>query len=173
MNIFFLDVSPRRAAQYHCDIHVNKMITESLQMMSVALHHFGLLTPLKKDGNHYSHRSHINHPCTKWVRESVDNFLWTYDLTQYLCEEFEKRNKKRHAGANSLETIDVYKLIETMPSKGLTAPALAMPEEFKTPTSPVLSYRTFYNHDKWEFAKWKYTTTPEWWAPACVITGDK
>ena len=28
MNIFVLDLDPRRCARYHCDFHVGKMITE-------------------------------------------------------------------------------------------------------------------------------------------------
>ena len=35
MNVFVLDKDPAKAAQYHCDKHVNKMIVEHLQMMSI------------------------------------------------------------------------------------------------------------------------------------------
>ena len=32
MNIFVLDLDPRRCARYHCDFHVGKMITETAQI---------------------------------------------------------------------------------------------------------------------------------------------
>ena len=35
MNVFVLDIDPVKAAEYHCDKHVNKMIVEHLQMMSI------------------------------------------------------------------------------------------------------------------------------------------
>ena len=38
MNIFFLDKSPDLSAQYLCDKHVPKMLLESAQMLSTALH---------------------------------------------------------------------------------------------------------------------------------------
>ena len=46
MNIFILDEDPKRAAEYHCDKHVCKMILESGQMLCTAhwirwLNHLG------------------------------------------------------------------------------------------------------------------------------------
>jgi hypothetical protein len=37
MNIFVLDLDPRRCARYHCDFHVGKMITETAQILSTVL----------------------------------------------------------------------------------------------------------------------------------------
>ena len=73
MNIFFLDNNPQKAAKAHCDKHVNKMIIEHLQMMSVALDYHGLDPARKKDGDFYSVRAFKNHPCTKWVKDMAKN----------------------------------------------------------------------------------------------------
>ena len=37
MNIFFLDKTPEKSAQYLCDKHIPKMLLESCQMLSTAL----------------------------------------------------------------------------------------------------------------------------------------
>ena len=36
MNIFVLDLDPQKAAEYHCNKHVVKMILESAQMLCTA-----------------------------------------------------------------------------------------------------------------------------------------
>ena len=41
MNIFFLDKTPEKSAQYLCDKHVPKMLLESCQMLSTALRQNG------------------------------------------------------------------------------------------------------------------------------------
>lgn len=168
MNIFVLDLDPKTAAKAHCDKHVNKMIVEHLQMMSVALAHYNLDPARKKDGEFYSVRAYKNHPCTKWVRESFDNFEWTFSLTWYLCDEFKKRYGKEHSGRESLKSIDKKKVVSTFPRLGHTQPAQAMPDFCKVSNSPVMAYRNCYNLTKWEFATWK-TKPPEWWAPACHL----
>ena len=77
MNIFVVDKNPMRAARALCDIHVNKMIVESMQMLTTALKQSGLLAPdelpFRKDGiTRYSGNAHPHHPCTKWVGELLD-----------------------------------------------------------------------------------------------------
>jgi hypothetical protein len=168
MNIFFLDQDPKKCAAYHCDKHVNKMIIEHLQMMSVALDHHGLDPARKKDGNFYSVRAYKNHPCTKWVKESLPNFVWTWKLTWHLCEEFKLRYGKEHSGKASLKSIDLQKVMDEYPNEYYTQPAQAMPDFCKIEGDPVTSYRNYYNWMKWRFATWK-AESPEWWAPSCCL----
>lgn len=176
MNIFFLDYDPEKAARYHCDKHVNKMIIEHLQMMSVALDHHGFEPARKKDGTYYSVRAYRNHPCTLWVKESLANFMWLWKLTRYLCIEFYERYGKRHAGLDSLLSIDLLDLINPSsafhyPDIGHTPPAQAMPDFCKVPGKPTEAYRNYYNYIKWEFAVWnKSTPAPSWWAPCCPLS---
>lgn len=178
MNIFFLDYNEKQCAAYHCDKHVNKMIVEHLQMISVALAHYDYLPAKKKDGNYYSTKAYKNHPCTRWVKESSGNFMWLYMMTYHLCIEFHKRYGKFHAGQASLLTLREGEENSTMarlmsentyPHLGFTHPAQAMPDFCKNP-NPVIAYRNYYNLSKWEFARWdKGTAAPFWFTPACWI----
>ena len=77
MNIFVVDKNPLRAARALCDIHVNKMIVEGMQMLTTSLKQSGVLAPdelpFRKDGiTRYSGNAHPHHPCTKWVGEHLD-----------------------------------------------------------------------------------------------------
>ena len=82
MNLFFLSRSARRAARYHCNKHVVKMIVETAQLLSSAhrvldgsdtiRHADGSTTPARKgtlpdlrDGILYK-MTHVNHPCAVW-----------------------------------------------------------------------------------------------------------
>ena len=157
------------------------MIVEHLQMMSIALAHYGYPPAKKKDSTYYSTRAYKNHPCTLWVKESSGNFMSLFVLTRHLCSEFTKRFNKTHSSEKSLTDLVrdgvVDKLLSESkyPHIGYTPPALCMPEEFKDYSDPVGSYRRFYNYDKWEFASWDRSPTgvPSWWAPACVINDKK
>lgn len=171
MNIFVLSLDPQKAAKAHCDKHVNKMIVEHLQMMSVALAHYGLEPARKKDGSFYSVRAYKNHPCTKWVKESMENFEWTYSLTWHLCKEFQSRYGKEHAGMQGLNSINQVKVVKAFPKIGNTQPAQAMPDYCKVEGDPVQAYRNYYNWMKWEFATWERAggTPPSWWAPGCYL----
>ena len=91
MNIFVVDRNPIEAADALCDIHVNKMIVESMQMLTTALKQSGLLAPnelpFRKDGiTRYSGNAHPHHPCTKWVGEHLDKPTFT---TQYSTDEMQ------------------------------------------------------------------------------------
>ncbi len=168
MNIFYLDRDPELGAKAHCDKHVNKMIVEHLQMMSVALAHHDYNPARKKDGEFYSVRAYKNHPCTLWVKESLSNFVWTWQLTHHLCEEFQIRYGKKHSGVQSLASIDLQALSSRYPDLGHTPPAQAMPDFCKVSGDPVQAYRNYYNWMKWRFATWK-TIAPAWWAPGCYL----
>lgn len=73
MNIFVLDYTPQKAAEYHCDKHVVKMILESAQILCAVHHKNG-------DSNVPYKLTHKNHPCTIWAGESRSNYLWLTQL---------------------------------------------------------------------------------------------
>ena len=113
MNIFYLDHDPRKAAEYHCDKHVSKMIVEYGQLMSTAHRMIdGEHTHrLSKSGSKLQHwimessmldaelylPTHFNHPSAKWVRECADNYAWLYNCFKQLARVFEYRYGKAHA----------------------------------------------------------------------------
>lgn len=155
MNIFFLSYNVHKAAVYHCDKHIVKMILETAQLLSGC---FRLQYP---EEEHVYKLTHKNHPMSIWVRSSFKNFEWALQLGFCLCEEYTNRYHKVHKSKRILEfirdNIDKLNFKET----NLTIPPLCMPDVYKT-DDVVESYRNYYNGDKSSFAVWKYTKTPEW-----------
>jgi len=85
MNIFYLDKDPRLCTRYHCDKHVVKMILESAQLLCTAVNVLAgeQVTPYKS--------THVNHPCSIWIRESYWNWNYTYKLMLELELEWNHR----------------------------------------------------------------------------------
>lgn len=178
MNIFVVDVNPKKAANYLCDKHVNKMLIESCQMLSTA--HRVL------DGNEYTEMSKgkiprkikryklddkktektlykasfINHPCSVWCRETSSNYKWLAIHALELSSEYTRRYKKIH----SCENLAVFlhnRTPKNIKNSCLTPFAQAMPDQYKNPNA-VEAYRQYYINEKKNFATWK-TQAPYWW----------
>ena len=155
MNIFVLSKYPRLAAEMHCDKHCVKMILETAQMLSTA--HRVYDTPQAE--NVYK-KAHLNHPCTKWIRESGANYRWAWRLYHELLVEFTKRRGKHHKSGELIH--DLAHTPHGMPEIGLTPFAQAMPDEYKR-SCAVEAYRAYYMGDKAEIAEWNWgTPAPDW-----------
>ena len=100
MNLFYLDENLDKCAEYHVDKHIVKMPLEVAQLLCTAIwvdEHLGFipralekderdhLNALKKEIKHLPPEERpltpylpmmYNHPCTIWVRSSLDNFEW-------------------------------------------------------------------------------------------------
>jgi hypothetical protein len=166
MNIFVLDSDLNKLSEYHADKHVVKMITEHNQMLCTAHHILNskYISTLPKEDRlkngfvPYS-KTHSNHPCSIWVRESLDNYVWLCEATIKLCNEYSYRYGKTHKGEEVVKF-----LINNVPdikSKGLTRFALAMPDDVKT-DDVILSYRNYYKKYKKHLFFWKKRKIPEW-----------
>jgi hypothetical protein len=183
MNIFVLDETPTIAASYHCDKHVLKMILESGQMLCTA-HWLGWLNYLKKDIKDFKTQkaakdflyqevpsvfqpewkmTHINHPCSVWTRESLENYDWHSNLGLALCKEYEKRYEKIHKSYTVHKWLSKNHPPEVI-SKGQTPFEICMKNEYKISSDPVDCYREYYLRDKSRFAKWKIGNKPAWWS---------
>ena len=153
MNIFILDTNVELCAQYHNDKHVVKMILESAQMLSTANRSTGLDEGYKA--------THVNHPCNKWLRESLMNWWWLANLTKALHEEWHFRyghpSTKFHKSFTVVESLTVPKL----PEIEMTPFALAMPDKYKCDDA-VTAYRNYYMGDKRDISTWKKREQPEW-----------
>ena len=159
MNIFILDKNPVIAAEMHCDKHCVKMILETAQMLSTAHHVYD--TP---ETNKVYKKAHINHPCTKWIRESKANYRWAFDLYFALLLEFRTRRNKSHKSAELM--YHLFKVPADMPDVGLTPFAQAMPDEYKR-SCPVEAYRAYYVGDKASIAEWNWgRPAPTWFINA-------
>jgi hypothetical protein len=174
MNIFFLDNNLKLCAEYHVDRHAVKMIVELAQMLSSA-HRFldGKLEIVKinnrskkiyKLNNNDSliyHISHVNHPCTVWVRESIHNYMETFELFKYLCEEYTYRYGKIHMTDTKLSKI-LSVAPNNIPNVSSTPKAQAMPDIYKCDDA-ITAYRNYYIHEKSHLAVWSKRTIPEWY----------
>jgi hypothetical protein len=152
MNIFLLDKNIIKCAKYHCDKHVVKMILEYTQMLCTVSFLNGLIIPYKP--------SHQKHPCTLWVGNSLDNWLWLRELTCLLNDEYKYRfnTAKNH---KSFE-VSVKLKIPSLPKIGLLEHPQVMPNEYKVPGNPIRAYRNFYKGSKVEFATWRKRNVPAW-----------
>lgn len=154
MNIFVLDTDPRLAAQAQCDRHVVKMTLETAQLLCSAFD--SGLAPYK--------RTHHNHPCAVWARESASNFMWLAEHGLYLADEYEHRYEREHKSRSIILWCMNNLGMAGVPHDGEQTPfAQAMPEQFKR-ADPVEAYRAYYLGAKGEIAQWnKARPAPEWW----------
>ena len=157
MNIFVLDLDPKKAAKYHCNKHVVKMILECSQMLC-ASHWMHLLKNNYKGSVSDFKRirdmqkwllentppqeqppwklSHTRHPCTIWTNQSLGNYMWHWNLGMSLCKEYTKRyDKKTHKSEAVLEWLGKNrpKFSETE----MTPFPICMKEEYKVENDPV------------------------------------
>jgi len=154
MNIFYINIDPIKAAQELCDDHVRKMQIESAQMLSTAHWETGGTAPYK--------RAHVNHPSTKWVRESIQHYEWVVDHGLEVCNEFTKRYGKHHKTQDVLEWLKINK--PNIPDNGFKEPPQCMPDEFKKENT-IEAYKEYYIKDKVKIKKlnWnKLNNMPDW-----------
>ena len=91
-------------------------------------------------------KTHPNHPCAIWARESFDNYKWLCELGLELCREFTFRYRKIHKTQRHLLWLQEHCPVG-FPHTGITTIRLAMPDEYKRP-NPVDAYRTYYIENK-------------------------
>lgn len=137
MNIFVLSVIPSEAAEYHCDKHVVKMILETAQLLYTA--HW-ILDPETLSPTAYR-KTHVNHPCAIWARESIENYRWLSELGLCLCREYTYRYGKTHKTEEHLKWLSNN--FPPLPTVERTPFRMAMPDEFKN-ADPVLAYHAYY-----------------------------
>lgn len=137
MNIFLLSTDPREAAEAHCDKHVVKMILETAQLLYCA--HW-VLSPETLPATAYR-KTHPNHPCAIWVRESAANYRWLVSLGLCLCSEYTFRYGKTHKTESHIKWL--AENYPPLPSSEPTPFRMAMPEEFKD-ADPIVAYKQYY-----------------------------
>lgn len=145
MNIFAIEqksngsIDWEKSAQSLDNLRVVKMILESCQLLSTALHKNGI------EGARYK-PTHLNHPSTIWTAESSANFENLILHTQAMLDEYTDRFKKVHACKSVLEN-NIIPLYEEnkhkFPSNVATPLRAAMPKEFVT-SNIVESYQNYY-----------------------------
>ena len=164
MNIFFLDKTPEKSAKYLCDKHVPKMLLESAQMLSTAIHsHTWTSTYNMEISTGIYKEAYPNHPMTKWVGFNRGTFNWALRNALYIGAEYSKRFGKIHKSMNVINAIYDNNYMDDIPDGLFKEPPQCMPDEYKD-TDYVTAYRRYYNTDKKYFAKWKRgRQQPYWW----------
>lgn len=182
MNLFFLDRDLDKCAEYHIDRHVGKMQLEAAQLLTMALwtdkyigyaprklnsDELKIIKEHKKNEPSIEKRTftrylptHENHPCSIWVRSSLEHFYWTVCYVNALNSECVWRGYKSHA---SCDVVNSMPIPTSIPDIGWTDPPLCMPDKFHGPDT-VEAYRKFYIDDKASFASWKRRGEPHWWS---------
>lgn len=180
MNIFVLDLDPKKCAEYHCNSHIVKMITEHNQILgSIAYTARGTqrkrdITPEfitkyfkgfpRKDEDNKPRPygiGYTNHPCTKWAAASIQNYMWLCNLTLRMCDEYTHRYGRKHAGEDICRWY-YSNMPGSLPMLQMTTFAQAMPDDCKD-LDVVKAYRNYYINHKARFAKWPDNRVPEWW----------
>ena len=152
MNIFYLHRDPVKAAQIQYNKHVVKMILESAQMLCTAHHCHSLAdetewVPYKK--------AHVNHPSTRWVRQSASHYLWLYYHMLALGDEYTKRYGKTHLSITKCKK-PLAKYPDGILHTGFSEPPQCMPDEYKR-ESAIHAYWLYYVHEKKNIAHNKET----------------
>jgi hypothetical protein len=151
MNIFVLDEDQSQAARYHVDKHVVKMILETAQLLSAQF----------EQGEAPYKRTHYNHPCSIWTRNSKDNFMWLVKLGYELSKEYGFRYQKKHKSSAVIKWCEDNVNRISFKTTGITPFAQAMPDEYKSPDA-VEAYRQYYIHEKSDILTWKNREVPFW-----------
>lgn len=169
-------------ARYHCDKHLIKMIVEYAQLMSTAHRvldghtvKVGKKSTTLLPGENFTIdlserivienrkcylKTHHNHPCARWARESVANYRWLFKLFLACCTEYTARFGRAHK-----TQVVLQQFLSNAPNNialtNFTRWPLAMPTELQS-ESVVRSYRSYYIRDKARFAKWSGRPQPSW-----------
>ena len=159
MNIFVIGGNEKtgeidwvKSAQHLDNRRVVKMILESCQLLSTALHLNGMSGPYKP--------THKKHPSTIWTTESSANFKNLIVHTQALIDEYHSRfNNKKHKCEDALKVIIDNFDENKFPCQVDTPIRLAMPNEFKS-DNPVKSYRDYYSTK--ELMTYPSNKVPNW-----------
>lgn len=161
MNIFYLDTDRHVSVSYHVDRHVMKMPIETTQMLSTVLRErFNVVAPTEGTGKIYK-SVYVTHPCTRWVGETHNNFIWTWLFGVALCDEYTHRYGKVHACRQVLDTIfDLTPKADSWTYNGITYRPKCVRAEFKQ-FDTVTAYRLQYITTKARLHSWTNREVPD------------
>jgi len=148
LNIFAVSSCPIESAQQLCSIHVNKMLQETVQLLSTAHH---VLDGTSKG----TKPTHQNHPSAIWVRESSQNYRWAVQHAFALLDVYTTTTGKEHGYTKYL--LQVGDLPDNIQDMGITDFRMAMPDEFKIAAffDPHKAYQLYL---KSKYHDWQHRT---------------
>ena len=164
MNIFPIDRDPRKCAEWACDQHVVKIISEAVLVYSSALA-YSKKEIWDKIPKEYKYGP-INLPLVRWAKEK-ENRIWLAYYIYELNKEYEYRYERKHKAYEVF--IYLANIFNEMPYKDikLIQPSTfvqCMPEQFHCNDS-IDAYRKYYKYKYTEGFKrpmrWTKRTKPE------------
>lgn len=186
MNIFYLDVDPRKSAEYHCDAHLRKMVVEYAQLLCDQHWLSSDETDMKRAiDNKFFKPTHTTHPCTKWVGLNAYAYAYVYIMWEELQHLYLMRYAKQHGTLRLAEPLLTLprKLYNTMtgdiedekefPTPDLSPPPMCFGKTYDylkvgvdiaDHDEVVSAYRNYYRAAKNAFASWGGDRKlPTWW----------
>jgi hypothetical protein len=182
MNIFVTDYDPIIAAENLADVHLNKIIIESAQMLSTYIWWINGNKPdnvphqvtrswTEKEKQKYKALTGLclpcygKHDCNIWLRKDIKNVHWLHLHFIHLLLEYEYRKNKAH-GCQKYE-MSIYEYLKDVYPTSTPRPdrhCLCMPDEFKTDDA-VQSYRNYYISKQYSMKVpmiWTNSMPPDW-----------
>lgn len=156
MNIFATDRSAKASALALDDRRLVKMVLETAQIMSAALHRHGVTF----DGQYRP--THVKHPCVLWAGDSRRNFGWLGEHGFWLHTDYTRRFGREHKSASVITSA-------VMAADDADWPAIAL-----APFANCTTYKDRevheayqqYMRDKWaadgDKARWTGRNAPAW-----------
>jgi hypothetical protein len=127
------------------------MVLETAQLLCGAYYYTG-----QEDISPYK-LAHENHPCSKWSRESLSNWLWLRQFGIALYDEYKFRYNKIHKSGEIILSLTTPNLVDI----GITTRPQCMPDQYKN-IDPVIAYRNYYINEKTKMLKYKNRDKPFW-----------
>lgn len=110
MNVFYTSPCPVISANNLCKVHLRSQYKESTQMLSTVLRLQGV------EDDRLCKLVQPNHPCTKWLRKSIENYNWLIEHALAMKALLNKPSKSDER----MEAILAH--TPNLPSTGFTEP---------------------------------------------------
>ena len=102
-------------------------------------------------------KTHVNHPCARWARQSRANYAWLCELGVALCDEYTLRYGRVHKTHKYLTTLAALSL--PIEASEWCDPPQAMDERYRR-SNTVTAYRTYYTFGKAHLHAWTKRRVP-------------
>jgi hypothetical protein len=157
MNIFYVNENVKICAQSLDDLRLNKMILETAQLLSSAV------LSINPDIQGLYKKTHVNHPCSIWARQSYLNFFWLCNLGKAYAREKYRRTNKVHKSLDIIELARDYSYLFSKTENFTIPPNCTTYKQIKSTKEAYKQYLS----EKWNNdirpPKWTNCNPPEWY----------
>lgn len=151
MNVFYTNKCPVQSAKEHSYVHVVKMLSEYVQLMSTA---HKLVDGVDKGFK----ATHPHHPSCVWVRQSKAHYDWVWQCAKALSDIYTQRTGKIHKSSLELKVLADSPVGVKLVT--FSKPPVAAPDKFKAMAiwyDTETAYQAYLNE---KFVEWKNRDKP-------------